>query len=654
MTVASGPLRRGDRRGRRALALAAVLLAAALTSPGSHPALRAQARTVAIHDIQGRGSRSPVEGQVVVTSGIVIGRKSNGFFMQAPDAEADADPASSEGLFVFTGAAPAPTLTPGTLVSVTGRVVEFVPAADPSSPPLTEIGEAPSIEVRGAGATLPAPIEIRARDVSPDGGHEQLERLEGMRVSVASLTMVSPTLGTVAESSATGSSNGVFYGVLSGVPRPFREPGIAIGVPLPAGAPCCVPRFDGNPERLRVDSDGQPGAAVINATAGTVVRNLVGPLDYGFQSYTILPDPAPPPIVVPPPVDARNVRPPAPDEFSIASFNLQRLFDTTDDPTVADTVLTSAAFATRLAKLALLIRQRMHAPDIIGVQEVENLATLQTLAALLNRNAREAGEDDPLYEAYLEEGNDPAGIDVGLLVKHARVDVIAFAQEGKAATFRSPVSGQPELLNDRPPLVVRAWLPGPEASGLTLTVIVNHLRSLIDLESPTVGARVRAKRAGQAEFLAALVNRRLADDPGEHVLVAGDLNAFEFNDGYVDVVGTIRGAPAPGDQTVLHTRDLVDPDLVNVIDSLPAEERYSYVFDGTAQTLDHMLITDTLQPYVTTVAYIRGNADAPEIWRSDARRPERISDHDPVLAYFRVRPEGRLAPPRRPGHQGRR
>ncbi len=622
---------------RVALAAAAALLAVPLTNGVSDSLVRAQARTLAIHDIQGAASRSPREGEVVATSGIVTGRKSNGIFMQAPDGATDADASTSEGIFVFTGAAPAPNLTPGTLVSVTGRVVEFVPAADPSSPPLTEIGDAPFIEVRGAGVTLPEPVGIRSSDLSPSGGHEQLERLEGMRVRVASLTMIAPTLGSVIETSATGSSNGVFYGVISAVARPFREPGIDVRQPLPPGAPCCVPRFDGNPERIRVDSDGQPGAAALNAPVGTLVQNLVGPLDYGFRSYTILPDPSTPPSVTVASGDAERVRPPTDDEFTVASFNLQRFFDTTDDPTVGDVVLTAAALQTRLRKASLYIRRLMHIPPIIGVQEVENLSTLQALADTLNRDAREARELKPRYEAYLEEGNDPSGIDVGVLVDRARVDVLQLAQEGGADMFRNPTTGQLELLHDRPPLVLRARVFVPDDAGRLITVIVNHLRSLSGIDSAAGGARVRAKRAGQAEFLAALVSRRLDDDPGERILVVGDLNAHEFNDGYVDVIGTIRGAPVPRDQTVLATRDLLDPDLVSLIESVRADQRYSYIFDGTAEALDHMLVTINLLPSVTAFAHARGNADSPEVWRADAGRPERISDHDPALVYISVR-----------------
>ena len=51
-----------------------------------------------------------------------------------------------------------------------------------------------------------------------------------MRVRVASLTVVAPTdafnQSATEEREARSTSNGVFYGVITGVPRPFREPGI--------------------------------------------------------------------------------------------------------------------------------------------------------------------------------------------------------------------------------------------------------------------------------------------------------------------------------------------------------------------------------------------------------------------------------------------
>ena len=90
----------------------------------------------------------------------------------------------------------------------------------------------------------------------------------------------------------------MFYGVLPGVDRPFREPGIEVFEPVPPEAlsPPSVPRFDANPERIRVDSDAIGGVA-LDVTPGATVTNLVGPLDYSFRSYTIDLDPASPAVV---------------------------------------------------------------------------------------------------------------------------------------------------------------------------------------------------------------------------------------------------------------------------------------------------------------------------------------------------------------------
>src|SRR4029453_14466634 len=143
---------------------------------------------------------------------------------------------------------------------------------------------------------------------------------------------------------------------LPGTARPFREPGVVLPDPLPPGAPANVPRFDSNPERLRIDSDGQVGALRIEVTTGDVVSAIVGVLDFAFRTYSILPDPAPAPAVSAGFV-FRGLRAPAADEIMVASANLERFFDTVDDPGVPDVVLTPAAFNTRLAKLSLILRR---------------------------------------------------------------------------------------------------------------------------------------------------------------------------------------------------------------------------------------------------------------------------------------------------------
>ncbi len=589
---------------------------------------------LAINQIQGSGTTSPFASLRVRTSGIVTGRRSNGFFIQTPDAEVDADPNTSEGILVFTSSAPPAAAAVGNQVAVTGTVSEFIPSADPYSPPLTELSVSPVVTLISSGNPLPAPVTLMAAQTSPTGGVEQLERFEGMRVRVDSLTAVSPTGGFTDENDALGNSNGVFYGVITGLGRPFREPGIDALNPLPAGAPAGVPRFDGNPEKLRVDSDGI-GAPLLEVTSGAVITNLVGPLDFSFRTYTIMPEPTSVPEVT---GNISAIPAPAPgaDEFTVASFNMERFFDTVNDPGIGDPVLTTTAFNNRLNKASLAIRNVMRTPDIIGVEEVENLSTLQAIAAKVNSDAVAAGDPDPGYVAYLIEGNDPGGIDPGFLVKTggARVTVIDVTQEGKTTTYIDPNSGLPDLLNDRPPLILRAVINHPDGPAFPVTVIVNHLRSLIGVDDPVDGNRVRTKRRAQAEFLANLIQTRQSADPTEKIISVGDYNAFQFNDGYVDSIGTIKGTPTPANEVVLASTDLVNPDLIDLVDQAPVGQRYSFVFDGTAQELDHILITNNLLVRLNALFYGRSNSDFPESLRSDSTRPERLSDHDMPIGYF--------------------
>src|SRR5690606_31544167 len=144
---------------------------------------------VPVHAIQGPGASSPLLGQTVVTSAIVTAVRNNGFFIQMPDAEADADPLTSEGVFVFTSAAPPAAAAVGNRVQVRGEVQEYVPGADPTQPPLTELGGPVVVTLLSTGHPLPAPVALTTTFPHPDGDYDQLERLEGMRVTAASLTV---------------------------------------------------------------------------------------------------------------------------------------------------------------------------------------------------------------------------------------------------------------------------------------------------------------------------------------------------------------------------------------------------------------------------------------------------------------------------------
>jgi len=590
-----------------------------------------------IHTVQGSGLQSLMAGQVVTVDGIVTGIKSGGsggFFVQEAGPY-DADVNTSEGIFVFTAGNNPPAVVIGNRVAVTGTVTEFPSSANPHT--VTELGGTVTVDLLDTNQTLPAPVVRTTADGAPSANLSQYERYEGMRVSTT-LTVVAPTDGSIDENDATASSNGVFYGVIAGNPRPFREPGIeqTYTIPAEAACPACIDRFDENPEKIRVDSDNQPGTTALNVVAGQTISNLTGVLDYGFFEYTLLPEAATVPIVT-----GDSTADPAPvplaTELTISGFNLLHFFDTAVDPSGGDVALTPAAFANRLNKASLAIRNILHTPDVLGVVEVDNVNTLQALATKINTDT--AGVTN--YVAYLEEGNDVGGIDVGFLVDLNRVTVQSVTQVGKNDTWINPHTGLVDAneLNDRPPLVLEASIQRPDLTQYEFVVIVNHLRSLISIEQDTAaGRRVRAKRAAQAEFLANYVQTRQTADPTERIILVGDFNAFEVNDGFVDVMGTIKGTPAPATEVVEPTDDLVNPDLTNLIETLPVDVRYSYTFEGNAQTIDHALVNAAMLPSLSRFVVAHFDADYPLVMYGDPSRPERVSDHDATISYFDLSP----------------
>ena len=592
----------------------------------------------AINDIQGSGATSPFVGERVRTTGIVTGVRTGGlgFYIQAPDAEADDDPQTSEGLLIRS--VPGSMVARGDLVEVTG-VVSELPLSNPEGRRVTQISGG-QVQIISVGNPLPAPMTLTPSDTPADGPLDALERFEGMRVRVASLLVVGPTEGTLDEANASATSTGVFFGVIDdgSAARTMREPGLDPFEPEPPGLPSCVPpspcvpRFDGNPERIRVDSDEQVGAAALDLAAGQTVSGLVGPLNYDVNAYSIAVDPDASLSTSDQPTAAAVAEPGA-SQFTVASLNLQRLYDTADDPATTDVVMTDAGLERRLNKLSLLVRNVLRTPDVLGVSEAENADVLQALADRINFDAIAAGQASPAYLAYLIEGSDPGGIDVGFLVRSTRMQVRDVTQ-GEVGTFVDPTDGSIDPLNDRPSLILRAAFTGGDGAGFPITVIANHLQSLDDISDPAAGPRVRAKRRAQAEFLANLVQARQIGDPNERIVVLGGMNAFQFNDGLVDSFGTITGLPAPPSAVLLASPDLVDPDLVDSGSSVPPDERYSFVFDGNAQQLDHILFTQNLAGAFGGVHFGRANADFPEVLRNDPARAERAGDHDPLVAYF--------------------
>ncbi|HEV7894028.1 MAG TPA: hypothetical protein VGP08_25660, partial [Pyrinomonadaceae bacterium] len=108
------------------------------------------------------------------------------------------------------------------------------------------------------------------------------------------------------------------------------------------------------------------------------------------------------------------------------------------------------------------------------------------------------------------------------------------------------------------------------------------------------------------------------------------------------MIGTILGTPSPDDQTVVpgDGADLVNPNQTDLIDTLPADQQYSYTFDGNAQTLDHVIVNPSALDILSRFAYAREDADQPVKDYEVGNIPDRISDHDQPIGYFSLVPAG--------------
>ena len=560
---------------------------------GCHPAptcVTIETRT--IYEIQGNGLASPFTGQVVKTEdNVVTAVGPDGFFIQTPDADADADPETSNGIFVFTGGAP--TVQVGDQVDVQGTVAEFFN--------LTEI-TGPTVTIDSTGNTLPAVVILNPDTPSPNQPQPatEMERYEGMIVRVENGLATGPT-------DRFGDTP-----MVAKLERLFREPGI-----LFPGLPG-LPVWDGNPEVFDLNAN-RLGLPELQIPAGAIIEVAEGPLAFDFGDYQIWP------TVLSVNGEAVEilVRGRQPGEFTVASQNVLRLFDLVDDPATDDPVPTAQGYADRLVKLSRLIRVGLGAPDVVGVQEVENLQALQDVAAQI-----QADDASLVYTAYLLEGNDIGGIDVGFLVRNT-VTVDSVTQFGKDDTFT--FNGNTAILNDRPPLVLQGSYTG-NGAPFPVTVIVVHQRSLSGIEGSD-GPRVRAKRFEQAFRLSQYIQSLQTANPGVRLVVTGDFNAFQFSDGFVDVMGQVTGNLDPAGALVPGT-DEVDPDLTNQLFVEPAEERYSFIFDGSAQALDHSLTSQALGPFVRGLDHVRGNADAPAGLATDTSTYLRTADHDGLVLYL--------------------
>jgi predicted extracellular nuclease len=569
---------------------------------------------VTIMQIQGAAHVSPFVGQRVDTTGVVTVVAGNGFYLQ--DQVGDNNTATSDAVFVFTGGLP--SVAVGHRVRIVGSVAEFIPGGAATNNLSTTELVSPVITVLGTGTPLPAAVVIGAggrtppnRIIDNDGfatfdpaqdGIDFYESLEAMLVDVRGAVAVS----------ATNDFGEIFVRVAGATGRNTRG-----GITITPG--------DFNPERIQIDDALLPGGLPVVAV-GDRLGNVVGVVSYNFGNFEVLVTAAP---TVTPGGLEREATELVGDRrhLTVATFNLENL-----DP----------GDGTRIDALADVIVTRLGAPDILAVQEVQdNNGALndtvvdagETYAALI---LAIVGAGGPTYEfrdvppVDDQDGGEPGGnIRVGYLFNPERV---TFVDRGTPTSTTgtevvddatgvhvtlSPGRIDPTnaaFTNSRKPLVGEFLFPADRPRN-RLFLINNHFTSktgstpLFGAVQPFVDAG-SDQRLAQAEIVNGFVRTLLEADPRAKVIVMGDLNDFWFS----APLEVLRAGESGRVLTNLH-------------DTLPAAERYTFVFEGNAQTLDHILVTANV---ASRVEY--------DIVHANAEFAVNASDHDPSVARFSLRP----------------
>ena len=565
--------------------------------------------TVSIMAIQGAGHRSPYEGREVRTRGIVTVVTDFGFYLQ--DAAGDHDPATSDAVFIYTG--DTPNLQVGDEVALHGEVSEYLPGWDIDNLTTTEV-TLPEITVLRRGQSLPQPVVIgrdrhppvsvieddafQAFDVQSDG-IDFYESLEGMLVTLPQFQAVSATNR---------------YGEIMGVVNLGRE---ATGRNAAKGL--TINAHDLNPERLQIDSDLLDTFSP-DVEVGDELGDITGVIGYAFGNYAVraLSRPS---VVTPHRRDRETTALTGDiDHITVATMNVENL-DPGDGP--------------RFGKLAEIAVQQLRSPDIIALQEIQDnsgpaddgtVDAHDTYTKLIAAIQEVGG---PLY-MYCDiapennrDGGQPGGnIRVGFLYNPTRVEAVERGQASATqATAVQLTSAGPQLTlspgridpthsafaHSRKPLAAEFWVQGKR-----LFVIVTHFVSkwgsspLFGAFQPAIDVGVE-QRTEQAWAVRRFVEQLLSADPGANVVVLGDFNDFHFSPPLTVLTGA---------------------GLFNLTETLPEAERWTYIFEGNSQALDHILVSPSLR-YGATYDIVHVNAGF--------RESEQASDHDPSIVRLTLR-----------------
>ena len=581
---------------------------------------------VPIYNIQGNGAQSPLLGSGVTTTGVVTKLTNNGFFMQDP--LGDGNPATSDGIFVFTSVAP--TVAVGQAIQLSGTVAEFNPgtAGNTSTAPrpMTQITGPTGIQVLSSGNAI-TPAEVDLATLPANG----LEAFEGMLV-----TLRGPL--TVQQNAFLGQ---------------FGELTIAAGPRL--NTPTNVLRP--GPDALALQADNQRRSILlddgtsrqnVNPTpyigqdntvrAGDTIDSVTGVIDFGlatsstsgFGLYRIQPTVDPSfartnPRTATPQVSGGNLR--------IASANVLNFFTTfTDGTNYLGQTGQGCSLGGSVNKsncrgadnLVEFQRQRAKTvanlsglnADVVGLMEIQNNGetTVQHLVDLLNA---QMGAGTYAVVPQPAQGSGDDAIRVAMIYKPGKL------------TLNGASISDPADINNRAPFAQAFTTP----NGAKFAVIVNHLKSKgscpssgPDLDDGLQGCW-NATRVQQAVQLKSFLSQVQGTTGAQDVVLLGDFNSH----GQEDPIDTLTNSGA-----------IVDA----VAHFAPAD--WSYIFDGTSGRLDHGLVTSGLLSKVVYATSWHINADEPVVLdyntefkvfgSSTTGSPDyytatayRSSDHDPMV-----------------------
>lgn len=600
--------------------------------------------SVTMDDIMTNLPNSPYLGKSVSISGIVIGvMNTGGFYVVEPDSKWDGIVSTAEGIPVFyASAADNPSCAVvGNAVTVVGTVTNSaaVTAADTPGTGITPS----SCTVTGTGTvTKTIPVTY----VFTTFGDAQ--QFTGMPVSNTSFYAIGPTGGTLDEVSETVTSSGQFWATLTSNSSTnnhlFRSAGIAGDEYVPSTAPSGVVTWGGNPQRILIDTVTLGGTAV-DITVGQTITCAVGSnitlgassgiglVDYtlGYARLLIFKSSV---CTVGGTVAATTSSAADSTHFKVGTLDLNRFYGTTVSS--GATTVSATAFARRVAKATTAITNAFGSPDIMSLQEIQNQATLTSLADSINTAG---GSYTPCYGG---DNNDSASLNLGFLVKNTVTNSTCTLAQA-SATYTT--NGGAATLWERPPLVMTGDFIRT-GKNYSFVVIDVHLTIRDNIGDATLGPDIRAHRAAQAAALSTLVQSY--QTAGKDVIVAGNFNAYEYNDGYVDVLGVVNGSPAASGTVTLYQASNTTAALTDFTTSIVALQRYNIIERGNAASLEHILasatITDStssaasLASYMTSVTQPHFSTDFASINTNDATTAAGLTPHDGQVVAFLIPP----------------